>query len=93
MFPSGISKPYLEAWLKRTRKQLMASGRLSELVLILSKAGDFTQGEWRTKLQRILNGDEKPGFEIITRVDSALACHVKLRAPGVEELREEDFFA
>ena len=85
MSPSGISKPYLAAWLKRTRQQLVASGRISELVLILSKAGDLAPDEWRAKLRRILDGDEEPGFEIITRIDSALARPVKLRDPGGEE--------
>src|SRR5262245_35333070 len=36
VFPGKPDRPYFESWLKRTRKQLAASGRLSEIALILS---------------------------------------------------------
>jgi hypothetical protein len=69
-----LSKPFLEAWMKRTRKQLSGSGRISELALILARdAPRFTHDEWRLKLQAIYQGDEEPNLEFLTQIDSLLA--------------------
>lgn len=68
-----MSKPYLETWLRRTRKQLSTSGRLSELVLMLAADGLSTQEDWRMKLQRVIDGEEEPDVELLTRIDSLLA--------------------
>ena len=66
-------KPYLEAWLRRTGRELSASGRLSEVALILSrKKGDDT-GVWAERLRRILGREEDPGFELLTEIDAILA--------------------
>jgi len=77
MKPSDSSganrKPYLDAWLKRTGRELSVSGRLSELVLILSKNKGGGAEEWRGRLQRILSREEEPGFELLTEIDSMLA--------------------
>jgi hypothetical protein len=73
MSAEGIRKPYLDAWLKRTGRELSASGRLSELVLILSRKEGRTADEWREYLQRILRREEDPGFELLTEIDSILA--------------------
>jgi hypothetical protein len=72
--PSGISrKPYLVAWLKRTRRELSLSGRLSEIGLILSRKLGGDAGEWRERLRKILGGEEEPGLELLTEIDSILA--------------------
>lgn len=69
-----LSKPFLEAWLRRTRKQLSGSGRISELAWILAKDKiGHSQNDWRLKLQAIFQGDEEPTLEILTRIDSLLA--------------------
>lgn len=69
-----LSKPFLEAWLRRTRKQLSASGKISELAWILAKGeSDHSQNDWRLKLQAIFQGDEEPTLEILTKIDSLLA--------------------
>ena len=69
-----ISKPFLETWLRRTRKQLSGSGRISELSWILARDEPrFSQHEWRLKLQAIYQGDEEPSLEILTQIDSHLA--------------------
>lgn len=73
-----FSKPFLETWLRRTRKQLAGSGRLSELVLILSREevpGEevLTQEQWRARLQEILAGEIEPDLELLTKLDSLLA--------------------
>lgn len=66
-------KPFLDAWLKRTGRELSVSGRLSELVLILSRKKGGDPEQWRERLQRILNREEDPGFELLTEIDSILA--------------------
>lgn len=72
--PSGTGrKPYLDAWLKRTRRELSTSGRLSEIGLILSGKQGGDAGEWRERLRRILAGEEDPGLELLTEIDSILA--------------------
>ena len=73
MSAGGIARPYLEAWLTRTRKQLSASGRLTELALVLAGDGSATQKEWRSKLQEILDGKNEPSLELLTRIDSLLS--------------------
>ncbi len=73
----GISKPYLDTWLKRTAKALAGSGKLTELSLILAKDGETDAAAWRSRLQRILDREEDPGFELLTMVDSVLARPAK----------------
>ncbi len=70
----SVSKPFLFAWLRRTRKQLSVSGRLSELALILSREQQqLSESDWRTKLNAIFQGDEEPSIELLTKIDSLLA--------------------
>ncbi|MFD2257207.1 hypothetical protein ACFSSA_11015 [Luteolibacter algae] len=66
-------KPFLNIWLKRTRKQLSISGRLSELALVLARTGEKDAEFWRIKLQRILACKEDPTFELLTFIDSFLS--------------------
>lgn len=73
MSAGGTGRPYLEAWLRRTRKQLSGSGRLTELSMILGADGSITQNEWRSRLQAILDGKDEPSLELLTRIDSLLA--------------------
>lgn len=73
-----FSKPFLETWLRRTRRQLAGSGRLSELALILSREeiqgeSPLSQAQWRARLQEILSGDVEPSLELLTKLDSLLA--------------------
>lgn len=69
-----LTKPFLEAWLRRTRKQLSGSGRITELALILARDGaSLTQRDWILKLQAIFHGNEEPSMELLTQIDSLLA--------------------
>lgn len=69
-----VSKPFLETWLRRTRKQLSSSGRISELAWILARdEPQLSQDQWRIKLQAIFQGDEEPDLELLTQIDSLLA--------------------
>ena len=72
--PSGaIPKPYLQAWLRRTRRELAPSGRLSELAMILSQGDGQAADAWRRRLSRVLEGETEPNFELLTQIDSLLA--------------------
>lgn len=69
-----VAKPFLETWLRRTRKQLSSSGRISELAWILSRSDPrLSREDWRVKLQAICHGNEEPDLEFLTRIDSLLA--------------------
>jgi hypothetical protein len=68
-----MRKPYLDAWIKRTGRELSVSGRLSEVALILSKSKGRSPDECRESLQRILRREEDPGFELLTEIDAILA--------------------
>lgn len=70
---SAERKPYLEAWLRRTGRELSASGRLSEAALILSRKKGGEASEWAERLRRILAREEEPGFELLTEIDTLLA--------------------
>lgn len=66
-------RPYFEAWLRRTRRVLAPSGRLTEIALRLSREEGGTPDDWRRKLRAILEGEETPTFELLTRIDAMLA--------------------
>lgn len=69
-----VSKPFLATWLRRTRKQLSSSGRVSELAWILARdEPQLSQDEWRVKLQAIFQGNEEPDLEFLTQIDSLLS--------------------
>lgn len=79
---SAERKPYLEAWLRRTGRELSASGRLSEAALILSRKKGGQVEEWTERLRRILGREEDPGFELLTQIDSILARPAKRDLPA-----------
>ena len=73
MFPTKPDRPYLESWLRRTRKQLSGSGRLSEIALILSREEGNTPGHWSTWLRGVLEEETTPSLDLLTRIDALLA--------------------
>ncbi len=75
-------KPYLEAWLRRTGRELSASGKLSEAALILSRKKGGEAGEWTDRLRRILAREDDPGFELLTEIDAILARPAKRESSG-----------
>ena len=89
MASGGKPRPYLDAWLKRAGKQLSASGRLSELVVILSEGKVADQEFWRKRLQRILDREEEPDPELLMKIDLILAPPSRQRSPEDEG---EDLF-
>ena len=66
-------KPYFDAWLKRTRRQLSRSGRLSEIALILSMETGEQADEWRSRLRGLLEGEELPSLDLLMKIDTLLA--------------------
>jgi hypothetical protein len=89
MASGGNPRPYLDAWLKRVGKQLSTSGRLSELVLILSEGRKSEQDAWRQRLQRILEREEEPDPELLMKIDLILAPPSK--RPATKDEGEDMF--
>lgn len=77
MFPGKPDRPYLESWLRRTRKQLAASGRLSEIALILSRDDGQNPQQWSTYLREVLEEEVTPSLDLLTRIDAILAKPVR----------------
>ena len=69
----AAQKPYFEAWLKRPRRQLSPSGRLSETAWILSREDGSGHEQWRARLRGLLEGDELPSLDLLVKIDSLLA--------------------
>lgn len=85
-----VSKPFLENWLRRTRRELAGSGKISELALILSGKDGAGRDFWREKIRRILDGGEQPDFELLVEIDSILARPAKVKA--AESADQELFY-
>ncbi len=77
MLPAKPDRPYLETWLRRTRKQLSGSGRLTEIALILSREDGNTPTHWSTYLRDVLEEAVTPSLDLLTRIDAILARPVK----------------
>ena len=75
-------RPYLESWLRRTRKQLSGSGRLTEVALILSREEGQTPAHWSTYLRDVLDEVETPSLDLLTRIDALLARPVVKDKPA-----------
>lgn len=73
MTPRKPERPYLEAWLRRISRQFAASGRLSQAAAVLAREDGGCAEAWSARLRRILEGDETPTIELLTRIDGILA--------------------
>lgn len=73
MFTGRKDRPYFEAWLKRTGKQFAVSGRLTQTAMVLAAEEGGTVDEWRNRLRVLLEGDEVPSLDLLTRIDALLA--------------------
>jgi hypothetical protein len=82
VFPGKADRPYLESWLRRTRKQLAGSGRLSEIALILSREDGQTPGHWSRYLREVLEEEVTPSLDLLTRIDAVLAKPVSRGTPA-----------
>jgi len=73
VFTHKNDRPYFEAWLRRTGKQLAASGRLTQTAFVLSTEDGGTVDEWRARLRTLLEGGEAPSMDLLMRIDALLA--------------------
>ena len=73
MFTGKKDRPYFEAWLKRTGKQFAVSGRLTQTAMLLAAEEGGAVDEWRTRLRVILEGEEVPSLDLLTKIDALLA--------------------
>jgi hypothetical protein len=73
VFTGKKDRPYFEAWLRRTGKQFSVSGRLTQTAMVLAAEEGGTVDEWRTRLRVLLEGDEVPSLDLLTRIDALLA--------------------
>ena len=84
MFNSKPDKRYFDAWLRRVGRQLSASGKLSQIASILASENDGNQEEWRKRLRTVLEGDEIPSIDLLTRIDALLTGESK-KSPTDQE--------
>ncbi len=66
-------RPYFEAWLRRTGRQFAVSGRLTQTAAVLAREEGGTVDEWRNRLRVLLEGDDMPSLDLLTRIDALLA--------------------
>ncbi len=86
MFTPKIDRPYFDAWLRRTGRQFAVSGRLTETAMALAAAEGGSVDEWRTRLRVILEGQEVPSLDLLTRIDALLTT--KSKTPPEKNLQE-----
>ena len=63
---------YVEVWLRRTRKELAVSGKISELVFRLQQQASSQQHNWSVKLHQLLNGEWEPNMDELIHLDGLL---------------------
>lgn len=73
---------FLANWLRRTRKQLAPSGRLSEISLLLAQREGNTPVYWSKWLRLVLEEELVPTIDELTSIDAILA---KPKAPKVTQ--------
>jgi hypothetical protein len=62
-----------QAWLRRTRRRLAASGGLSQAAAQLAIETGDDPGYWRKRLEALLDGSDPPTIDLVTRIDSMLS--------------------
>lgn len=79
VFTTKIDRPYFEAWLRRTGKQFAVSGRLTQTAMLLAAEDGGSVDEWRTRLRILLEGNEVPSLDLLTKIDMLLAGPTRRR--------------
>jgi hypothetical protein len=80
-------RPYYEVWLRRARRELAPSGRLTEVALLLSRQGGGSCEVWRARLQVLLAGAGTPSLDLLMRID-ALIAPAKSGGDGGDEVQD-----
>ena len=73
MFAPTYDRPYFEAWLRRTGRQFAVSGRLTQTAMVLAKEDGGSVEQWRARLRTVLDGNEVPSLDLLTRIDAILS--------------------
>ena len=71
--PPRADKSFYETWLRRTRRQLSASGRLSQVAQVLATDTGDTATFWSARLRDLLEGTANPTLEELIRIEGLLA--------------------
>lgn len=66
-------RPYFETWLRRMKRHFAASGRLSQTAVLLAAEYGESPEVWVKRLRELLDGQEPPSLEFLTRIDALLA--------------------
>ncbi len=66
-------KSFYEAWLRRTRRQLSASGRLTQIATVLASDLGGTPDQWTARLREILDGSANPSLDLLIRIEGFLS--------------------
>lgn len=78
-------RPYFESWLRRAGRHFATSGSLSQAAVVLAREEGGTPEEWRARLRTLLDGNEIPSLELLTRIDALLAGPAKHRTAGTKD--------
>jgi hypothetical protein len=70
-------KAYLEVWLRRMRKEISGSGRLTEAALLLSAGDGKKATEWQMHLRKVMDGELEPDLDLITRLERLVAKPIR----------------
>jgi len=71
--PHPSSAPTSSRWLKRLRRELSASGRVTQCACQLATAGDATAKQWEHDLRAILSGEQSPEPSAILLIEKLIA--------------------
>lgn len=66
-------RPYFDAWLRRTGRQFVVSGRLTQTAMRLASDEGGSVDEWRMKLRTLMEGEEVPSLDLLMKIDMLLA--------------------
>jgi hypothetical protein len=86
VLPTKPDRPFLASWLRRTRRQLAPSGRLSEVSILLSQREGHTPEHWSKWLRQVLDDELVPSIDELTSIDGILAKPKASTVDGEESL-------
>ncbi len=81
----NTNRKHVENWLRRTRRELMVSGRLTEIAILLDRVTPIASTSWQVRLQGLLTGDWIPDSDeiiLLDRMISLAATGKKLSSEG-----------